>query len=51
MRTLFAYAGLWLTIGAGFWFALSSTMNDMTRRDCQLGSQRACIQLAKDGQL
>jgi len=34
-------------IGAGFWFALTSTLDDMTRRDCEYGVQAACEQLKK----
>ena len=35
-------------IGTGFWFALTSTLDDMTRRDCELYNvQAACEQLKK----
>tara|TARA_R100000152_G_C6760133_1_gene184147 strand:- start:719 stop:895 length:177 start_codon:yes stop_codon:yes gene_type:complete len=34
-------------LGTGFWFALTSTLDDMTRRDCEYGVQAACEQLKK----
>jgi len=35
-------------IGTGFWFVLTSTLDDMTRRDCELYNvQAACEQLKK----
>ncbi len=39
---------LGVLIGTGFWFALTSTLDDMTRRDCELYNvQAACEQLKK----
>jgi hypothetical protein len=49
MRTFLASTLLCLGLGAGFWFALTSTLTDLTIRDCQAGVQRACKQL--EGQL
>lgn len=49
MRTFLASTALCLTIGAGFWYALTSTLTDLTRRDCRAGVEQACIQLKKDG--
>jgi len=34
-------------IGTGFWFALTSTLDDMTRADCEAGIIKACEQLEK----
>jgi hypothetical protein len=49
MRTLLTSAGLCLALSAGFWFAATSTLTDMTIRDCQAGVSRACDQLRRDG--
>lgn len=49
MRSTFACAALWAAITCGFWFALTSRLTDMTRRDCSAGVERACLQLKKDG--
>lgn len=49
MRTFFAFTTLCLSLGAGFWFALTSSLTDMTRADCLAGVQRACDQLNRDG--
>jgi hypothetical protein len=49
MRTFIASTALWLSLGAGFWFALTSTLTDMTRADCEAGVQNACVQLVRDG--
>ncbi len=51
MRTIIFGTLLCATLGAGFWYALTSTLTDMTRRDCQLGHTAACLQLTKDGVL
>jgi hypothetical protein len=45
MRTFLASTGLCLALSAGFWFALTSTLDDLTIRDCNAGVQRACDQL------
>lgn len=47
MRTFLASSALCLSLGAGFWFALTSSLTDMTRADCLSGVQRACAQLEK----
>ena len=39
---------LCLSIGAGFWYALTSTLTDMTKADCRAGVKRACDQLNRD---
>lgn len=31
--------------GAAFWYSLTSTLDDMTRRDCLAGVQKACAAL------
>ena len=49
MRTTFIGATLCATLTAAFWYALTSTLTDMTRRDCQAGVEQACLQLQKDG--
>lgn len=49
MRSTFASAALWAAITCGFWFALTSSLTDMTRRDCQAGLTQACQQLKADG--
>jgi len=51
MRTFLLTSALCATLAAGFWYALTSTLTDMTRRDCQLGHTAACLQLTKDGVL
>lgn len=32
-----------------FWFALTSSLTDMIRRDCRAGVEQACLQLKADG--
>lgn len=49
MRTTLISATLCATLVAGFWYALTSGLTDMTRRDCSAGVERACLQLKKDG--
>jgi hypothetical protein len=49
MRTFLASSALCLSLGAGFWFALTSSLTDMTRADCLAGVERACQQLMVDG--
>lgn len=51
MRTFLATTLLCLTLGYGFWFSLTRALDDMTRRDCELGSVRACVQLKQAGAL
>lgn len=34
---------------AGFYYCLTSTLTDMTKRDCHYGVLKACQQLEKDG--
>ena len=38
-----------LTLAAGFYYSLSSSLTQMTVTDCQYGNLRACEQLEKDG--
>lgn len=49
MRTFLTSASLCLALSAGFWFALTSTLTDMTTRDCRAGVTAACEQLRRDG--
>lgn len=49
MRTFLASTLLCFGLGAGFWFALTSTLTDLTIRDCQAGMTQACEQLRRDG--
>jgi hypothetical protein len=49
MRTFLASTGLCLALSAGFWFALTSTLTDLTIRDCRAGVTEACEQLRRDG--
>jgi hypothetical protein len=49
MRPILIGSTLCLGLTAGFWYSLTSTLTDMTIRDCQAGVQRACDQLKKDG--
>lgn len=49
MRTILAYTLLCLGLGAGFWFALTSTLTDLTIRDCKAGVTQACEQLKRNG--
>lgn len=49
MRSTLASAALWAAITAGFWYALTTSLTDMTRRDCRAGAERACLQLKADG--
>jgi hypothetical protein len=49
MRTFLASTGLCLALSAGFWFALTSTLTDLTTRDCRAGVSQACEQLRRDG--
>lgn len=47
MRPFLASFTLCLALGLGFWYALTSTLTDMTQRDCKAGVQRACDQLQR----
>jgi hypothetical protein len=47
MRTTFALT-LCLALVAGFWYSLTTTLDDMIRRDCKLGIQRACAALVTE---
>lgn len=49
MRSFIALPLLWALLTVGFWFTLTSTLTDMTRRACHLGSVKACQQLIDDG--
>jgi hypothetical protein len=49
MRTILLGSTLCLGLTAGFWYSLTSTLTDMTIRDCRAGVQKACNQLQKDG--
>jgi len=31
--------------GSAFWYSLTTTLDDITRRDCLAGMQKACMQL------
>ena len=41
-------ATMFAAVGGIFFFALTSTLDDMTRRDCDLGVQAACEELKND---
>ncbi len=49
MRSTLASAALWAAITCGFWYALTASLTDMTRRDCRAGAELACKQLKADG--
>lgn len=49
MRTFLTSSALCLSLSAGFWFALTSSLTDMTKADCLAGVQRACAQLNQEG--
>lgn len=49
MRPIIASTGLCCALAAGFWYALTTTLTDMTMRDCRAGVSRACQQLQQDG--
>lgn len=48
MRTILI-GTLCTTLAIGFWYALTTSLTDMARRDCSAGIERACLQLQKDG--
>jgi hypothetical protein len=47
--SFFFYMLFTIGIGVGFFYALSSTLTDLTRRDCSLGVPAACEQLQHAG--
>jgi hypothetical protein len=49
MRTFLASTTLCLALGVGFWYSLTSSLTNLTIRDCQAGVDRACQQLKADG--
>jgi hypothetical protein len=49
MRPFITSTILCLGLTAGFWYALTSTLTDLTIRDCKAGALSACAQLKKDG--
>jgi hypothetical protein len=49
MRTTLISATLCATLLAGFWYTLTSTLTDLTIRDCKAGVLNACAQLKRDG--
>lgn len=49
MRSTAAAIALCLGICAGFFYATTTTLDDMTRRDCRAGIEKACAALDKAG--
>lgn len=49
MQTFLASSTLCLALGLGFFYALTTSLTDLTTRDCQAGVERACYQLRQDG--
>lgn len=49
MQTFLASSTLCLALGFGFWYALTTSLTDLTIRDCRAGIERACDQLRQDG--
>jgi hypothetical protein len=49
MRPNISASLLCLALSAGFWYSITTSLDDMTRQDCRAGVQRACDQLAKAG--
>lgn len=49
MRSFIALPLLWALLAVGFWYATTTTLTDMTRRDCRAGVELACQQLQADG--
>lgn len=49
MPTFLASFTLCLALCFGFWYALSTSLTDLTIRDCQAGVQSSCNQLRQDG--
>jgi hypothetical protein len=48
MKEAIATTVLCATLAAASWWCLTTTLTDMTIRDCEMGQLRACEQLAKD---
>ena len=49
MKAAFATTFLCATLAAASWWCLTTTLTDMTIRDCEMGQLRACQQLDRDG--
>lgn len=49
MRTTITSLALCAGLTAGFWYALTTSLTDMTMRDCRAGVERACAELKRDG--
>ena len=47
LSDLFVLVGGGISVGIISFWALSSTLTDMTRNDCQAGVERACEELRK----
>lgn len=45
MRSFLSTSALCLTLTAGFWYCLTTTLDKMTEADCRAGIQRACDSL------
>lgn len=45
MRTFFSASALCLTLTAGFWYCLTTSLDQMTAADCRAGIQKACDSL------
>lgn len=45
MRSFLSASALCLTLTAGFWYCLTTSLNQMTANDCRAGIQRACDSL------
>lgn len=50
MRSFLTSTALCLGLTAAFWFSLTSTLDNMTRRDCQAGVRAACAALQQEAQ-
>lgn len=49
MRTFLASSTLCLALAVGFFYAVTTSLTDLTIRDCRAGVERACEQLRQDG--
>lgn len=47
MRTTLTASALCIALLAGFWYCLTTSLDDMTKADCQAGIQRACDSLRR----
>lgn len=45
MRSFLPATALCLTLTAGFWYCLTTTLDQMTAADCRAGIQKACDSL------